>query len=97
MADDLPIWNLVRETREWVGPIVVTVDGLPTTSFEVSLTQGAARPATWTAPYELESMFGILVGSTTWPLPALGTYTVWARVTDVPEIPVERIGKLKVT
>ena len=91
-------WRLVAETKEWVGPIVVTADGTPVSTFMVSVTKGSARPSVWENAYTLESRLGVLVGvDTDWPLLVNNTYTVWVKFADTPEAPVERVGTIKVT
>jgi hypothetical protein len=90
-------WTLIKETKEWVGPITVTVDGVPTTSFEVAVVLPPARPATWTTPTLLDGDYGVLVGEgSTYPLTVGKKYAVYVRHTDSPEIPVELVGHLKV-
>ncbi len=99
MADeDLTLWEVAAETKEWVGPMTVTADGAPVSAFEVAVTEGTKRPTTWRAPLTLEGQRGVLVGvETDWPLAVGKVYTVWIRFTDQPERPVERIGSIKVT
>jgi|tagenome__1003787_1003787.scaffolds.fasta_scaffold20942877_2 hypothetical protein len=90
-------WTLVAETKEFVGPINVTVDGTPTTNFEVAVTVGGGRPTTWVPADVIEGERGVLVGSATpFPLQQGQKYTIWTRFTDSPEIPVDRAGFIKV-
>lgn len=97
MADELTQWNVAAETKEWVGPITVTADGIAVTSFEVAVTAPGIRPATWAAADVLDGLRGVMVGTgTSHSLIAGGKYTVWVRYTDVPEIPVQRCGTVKV-
>lgn len=97
MADDLTTWTLVAETKEWVGPITVLADGAPVSSFEVTVTEGQARPTTWTAATSLDGGLGVLVGTgTSFPLVTGKRYAVWTRHTDSPEIPVTKVGIIKV-
>lgn len=94
---ELTTWTLPAETKEWVGPITVTADGVPVTNFEVTVTAGAGRPTTWYATEVLEGERGVLVGAgTAFPLRPGQRYTVWTRYTDVPEVPVTRIGTIRV-
>ena len=96
MADELTTWNVAAETCEWVGPIVVTADGTPTTEFEVTLTAPGTRPGDWSAPTVMGSERGVLIGyGTDYELLPGRKYTVWVRYTDDPEIPVYRVGKVK--
>jgi hypothetical protein len=98
VADDLTTWTLTAETKEWVGPIAVTADGTPVTSFEVSVTAGGARPSTWEAALLLNGGRGVMVGvGTTFPLRVGQRYTVWARFTDITEVPVLKVGAVRVT
>lgn len=97
MADEeLTQWSVAAETREWVGPITVTADGVPTTAFDVTLTAPGARPSLWVAADELDGDKGILIGADTdFELIAGRKYTVWIRFTDDPEIPVQRCGNVR--
>lgn len=96
MADDLTQWQVAAETKEWVGPITVTADGVPTTAFEVTLTGPGERPAEWAAPTVLDGGRGLLIGDgTDFPLQPGFKYTVWIRYSDTPEVPVQRVGQVK--
>ncbi len=101
MADtELVEWSLPAETKEWVGPLTVTLDGVPQTSYEVQVQLAAARPVigAWAAPTVLEGEGGVLVGvGTSFPLVPLKKYTVWVRYTAAPEIPVVRAGTIRAT
>jgi hypothetical protein len=92
---DLTTWSVAAETKEVVGPISVAADGVAVTTFEVTLTDGTARPATWVTPTTIGSMKGILIGNSTFPLVKDRKYTVWVRFTSSPEVPVQRIGYVK--
>lgn len=95
---DLLTWSLAAETKEFVGPITVTVDGVPVVAFDVAVTIGSARPTTWVSADVVGSDRGVLVGTGTAHLLAVGKkYTVWVRFTDAPEIPVQRAGFVKAT
>lgn len=81
-----------RETVEFL-PVTVTVDGAPlTTGVEFTVTTDIARPANWAAPTVLEGAIGVMITGL-----AVGTYRVWAKVTDSPEIPVIECGAFRVT
>lgn len=96
MVDELETWSVAAETCEWVGPIVVTADGVPTTVFEVTLTAPGQRPADWSAPTVMGSDRGILIGDgTDYELVAGRKYTIWVRYTDNPEVPVYRVGLVR--
>jgi hypothetical protein len=98
MADELPTWTLAAETKEWVGPITVTADGTPVVNFEVSVTSGGNRPTVWEAPTALGgSGRGVVVGQgTQWPLRVGQRYTIWTRFNDTPEVPVTKVGTVRV-
>jgi|SRR6187549_1570894 len=97
MADEeLTQWSIAAETKEWVGPITVTADGVETTAFEVTLTSPGARPTSWAAATELDGGLGLLVGvDTPFPLLPSRKYTAWVRFTDDPEQPVIRCGEIR--
>lgn len=64
-----------RETGEFI-PLVVTVDGVATTTdVETALTPAGTRPTVWTAAVVDDGRVGFtLTGQT------VGVYQVWARV-----------------
>lgn len=96
MADP-PTWTLAAETKEFVGPITVNIDGAPTTTFEVTVTAGGGRPTTWKDRDEIGGHRGVLVGvGTPFPLRVGQKYTIWTRHTDVSEAPVDRVGYIRV-
>lgn len=81
-----------RESVEFL-PVTVTVDGTPvTTGIEFCVTDRNARPVTWVAPYVLGDESGILISDY-----EVGTYIVWARVTDSPEVVVLVCGQFSVS
>lgn len=84
---------LQRETYEFV-PIVVTVDGSAITSgIEVAVVEAGLRPTTWEAVYTLGTAVGVMVAGTAL---GVGTFEVYARVTDSPEIPVINCGTFRI-
>lgn len=94
---DLPTWTLAAETKEFVGPITMTVDGTPVTTYEVTVTSGGGRPTTWQNRDEVGGERGVMVGDgTNFLLKAGQKYTVWTKFTDTPEIPVDRVGFIRV-
>lgn len=97
----LTMWTLVGETKEWVGPIAVAVNGTPVSNFEVAFCEGTTRPTAWAAADanpDNAAEKGILVGAgTTYTLTVGRKYTIFVRFTDNPEIPVMRAGLVKVT
>jgi hypothetical protein len=97
MAEVIPTWSLVQETKEFI-PLAVTADGVPVTSFSVSVCAGTGRPATWAAADSVGGETGVLVGvGTAWLLTLNVKYTVYVKFTDNPEIPVTRAVFIKVT
>lgn len=96
MADLLTAWSVAAETKEWVGPIDVSIDGVPTTLFEVTLTAPGVRPADWEDSVLLSGQRGILIGDgTSFELLPGRKYTVWVRFSDDPEVPVQRCGTVR--
>lgn len=90
-------WRLPAETKEWVGPIVVDANGEPVSTFELTLTKDAARPALWKAPLKLSGGYGLLVGlGTDFPLAVGHRHSLWVRFTAMPESPVQKIGLIRV-
>jgi hypothetical protein len=97
---ELETWSLVAETKEWVGPLSMTLDGVPVATFEVQLSLSDARPSSsaWATPTLVGAGLRILVGAgTAFPLTAGTKYTVWLRTADSPEIPVYRAGYVRAT
>jgi hypothetical protein len=94
-------WELVAETKEWVGPLTLTVNGTPVTNFTVAVCEGSARPTTFTATDadpDGGAGVGVLVGvGSSWPLVVGKIYTIFGKYTDNPEIPVIRMGRIKST
>jgi hypothetical protein len=98
MADVLVTWSIPAESKEFIGPLTVTVDDVPVTSFEVAFTDGTARPTSWASADVVSSERGILIGpGTTHATVVAHKYTVWVRFTDNPEIPVTRACYVKIT
>jgi hypothetical protein len=81
-----------RESVEFQ-PVTVTVDGTPvTTGVEIAVTTGNQRPTTWAAATVLDDQVGYLIDG----LDPERVYTLWARVTDSPEVPVVRAGEFQI-
>lgn len=98
MAEILTTIELPAETKEFVGPILVLADNVPVTTFEMAFTEGTARPTTWAVNDTVGTGHGILVGAGTSHQLVVGKkYTVWARFTSSPEIPVTRVCFVKAT
>lgn len=94
-------WEIVTGGREWVGPIEVTVNSTPVTTFEVAVCEGVTRPTTWGDPDDDPDGggdLGVIVGADSdWELTLNKVYTIFGRYTDNPEEPWFRIGKIKAT
>ena len=81
-----------RETVEFQ-PVTVLVDDVAvTTGVEFCVAASGSRPVTWIAPVTLSSRIGVMVEDLT-----PGDWTVWARVTSSPELPVIDCGFFTVT
>jgi len=83
-----------RESVEFQ-PILVTLDGVPiTTNVEVAVLLPTARPAEsdWLTATTLNGDIGVLIQAL-----SVGTWNVWARITDSPEIPVINCGSFVVS
>lgn len=98
----LTTWDLVAETKEWVGPITVTVNDVVVTDFLVCVMDGQARPTGWAAadydPDHPGETAGVLVGTgTPWTLIAGHVYTIFVKYVDNPEAPVLRAGRISAT
>ena len=82
-----------RETVEFQ-PVLITLDGAQvTTGVEFAVIIPSARPVSsnWANATTLDGDIGFLVQNL-----AVGTWNVWARITDSPEIPVINCGSFAV-
>lgn len=80
-----------RESVEFQ-PVSVTRNGEPVTlNIELAVTQNNERPTNFQVPATLGDEIGIMVDGY-----AVGSYTVWAKVTDAPEVPVIVCGHFRV-
>jgi hypothetical protein len=97
MADELTQWRVAAETKEWIGPITVLADGVPTIDFQVTLTGPGERPAVWAAPTVLDGGRGMMIGTgTDFTLVPGRKYTAWIRLADDPEDVVSSVGIIRV-
>jgi hypothetical protein len=81
-------WKMPRESLEWVGPLTVSANGVPTLTYQVSLVKVHERPKTFLPPDPLAGGLGLLVGpGGTWAVEP-GTYTIWVKITSAGEAPV---------
>lgn len=82
-----------RETYEFL-PVIVQVNGTAvTTGVECSIVELGARPATWGTATTLGTAIGVMVAGTAL---GVGTFEVYAKVTDSPEIPVLNCGSFRI-
>lgn len=82
-----------RETYEFL-PVIVTVNGTAVTSgVQTSIVELGARPSTWGTATTLGTAIGVMVAGT-----ALGpgTFEVYCKVTDSPEVPVLNCGSFRI-
>lgn len=84
-----------------------TLNGAPynptNDAVQFSFTTGPSAPGTWnTGSWETDSVAGTqyiarcLVGPSGTITLTPGTYTIWVKITDNPEVPVKQPGQLKV-
>ena len=82
-----------RETYEFL-PVQVTVNGTAVTAgVETAIVELGARPSTWGTATTLGTAVGVMVAGT-----ALGpgTFEVYAKITDSPEVPVLNCGSFRI-
>lgn len=78
-----------RETVEYVRLGAVTVDGVPTVSYTVSVVEEHERPVTWVAPTELaDTTMGVQIAAL-----ARGEYRVFVKVGTI----VIEAGRFEIT
>lgn len=65
------------------------------TTVEWSFTAPGAQPTDWHPGEWVAGSTRILIGPAAIPL-TVGYHDVWLRITDSPEIPVRRVGQIKV-
>jgi hypothetical protein len=81
-----------RESVEFQ-PVSVSVNGTAvTTNVEFAITERDGRPATWGSAVSLSGSIGVMVEALD-----PGDYTVWAKVTSLPEVPVIDCGFFTIT
>lgn len=82
-----------RETYEFL-PVAVTVNGTAvTTNVTAAIVELGTRPTTWGTVTTIGTAIGVMVNGT-----ALGpgSYEVYAKVTDSPEVPVLNAGTFRI-
>lgn len=93
-------WRLPRESVELVGPITVTDDGTPVTTFEVAVLAANYRPeeADWETPEDVGGDQFVLVGPGTAHALDSGVYRLWVRYVANPETPVlDAVASIRIT
>lgn len=95
-------WTFARHSREWVGPLVVTADGDPVTTWNYLIVPFGQRPPTPEdidgTPTVLDDAQGILVGPDTDNELSPGRYLIWVRYVSGQEAPVlDDVGVLVIT
>lgn len=89
-------WVIPRESKEWVGPLVVLANGVPTTTYTVCLKKDGLRPVVgdFGNPVPDGSDLGVIAGPNLEP----GTYRVWVRkVTSLEDVWLDDVGYVIVT
>lgn len=91
MNPSIPLFQ--RETYEFL-PVGVYVDGTAVTNgVEFAIVDSGDRPTTWGTAVTIGTAIGVMVAGTAL---GVGTYEVYARVTDSPEIPVLDAGTFRI-
>ena len=82
-----------RETYEFL-PVVVTANGSAVTNgVQAAIVAVGERPSTWGTVTTLGTAIGVMVAGTAL---GVGTFEVYARVTDSPEVPVLNAGSFRI-
>ena len=82
-----------RETYEFL-PVNVTVNGSAvTTNVQTAIVELGERPTTWGTAATLGTAIGVMVAGTAL---GVGTFEVYAKVTDSPEVPVLNCGSFRI-
>lgn len=82
-----------RETLEFQ-PINISVNGSAvTTGVEAAIVELGVRPSTWGTVTTIGTAIGVMVRGTAL---GVGTFEVYAKVTDSPEIPVLNCGTFRI-
>lgn len=100
-------WTFPAESREWVGPITLIVNGEPAEGFEVAVVKRGVRPyGPWSAAVAAQyrddagvtrTGSGVLVGAGTERPLAVGSWHVLARPAGTAlEAPVVDVGVINV-
>lgn len=90
----MTMWNVPRETVEWVGPVTYTPADA---TLRLALIPKAARPAPadWQTPEVRDGKPGITING---PAVGVGEFHLWAELTRGPDTPVAaRFAVVRVT
>lgn len=91
-----PVWKLPREGKEWIGPLTVTMNGVPATDYKVQLVRDGERPVPedWADPILDSGNYGIVVGPNLIP----GKYSIWVRrTTALEDVHLDDVGVVIIT
>lgn len=83
-----------RETVEYVPFETLTVDGQVFTGFQFSVSKVYDRPTIWANVTTVDGQQAFLLNA---PVMGPGTYKVWVKVSDAPEVPVIDAGEFRIT
>ena len=82
-----------RETYEFQ-PINISVNGSAVTAgVEATIVELGARPSTWGTVTTIGTAIGVMVSGTAL---GVGTFEVYARISDSPEVPVLNAGTFRI-
>lgn len=93
----MDVWKIPRESKEWIGPIIVTVDDEPTENFEAVILPRGTRPTDFFAVEALSGGVGLLIGPGTPHVLLPGDNILWVKVTSLPEAPVMQVATIVVS
>lgn len=85
-------WQVPQLSREWIGPLSVTADGIPVTDWVYKIMPFDQRPVTAESidgePTILDDMLGIMIGPGTGNELSPGRFLIWIRYLSGAEAPV---------
>lgn len=84
-------WDIPQLSREWIGPITVTANGVAVTSYKLALMPDGSEPATgdWADPTLSGTELGIIADV------APGSYRIWAKYdTALESVVLDDVGIL---
>jgi hypothetical protein len=89
-------WVIPRESKTWIGPLTVTLNGAPYTNYTVCLVRDGVRPVVgdFAAPVADGTELGVVAG----PNLAPGRYRIWVRKeTALEDVWLDDVGYVVVT